>query len=670
MLANLESAGFAGALYLINPKRSEIYGRPCLPSVEALPEGVDCAVLAIPRASVLETVSACGRRGVGAAIIFSAGFAESGPVGRLEQEELAAIARACGLIIEGPNCLGMVNFIDGIPLTFVLTPPARYQGNNGVAIVSQSGAMAAVVGVSLRARELNISFSISTGNEVISGVEDYVEYLLEDPCTSVMLMIVEQFRNPRRFLDAADRVRERGKHIVLLHPGRSSAARASAETHTGAMAGDYQVMRTQVEHAGVIVAETLEELLDVSELVLRCPSLPMGGTAVLTESGAFKALTLDLCDQVSLPLPELSTATAEALRQVLPDFIPPTNPLDVTAQALVDPDLYRRTLPSILADDRYGSLVLAIILTDETTSSLKLPPIIDAVKTIRPNKPVIFAGLDEGAQIPIEFVRELRRIGIPFFPTPERAFRALARLTNYIGRWQRHKRNPLKVVSTFDLVPGVLPEYKSKSLLHSIGISVPAGTLATTLDEAGLIAERIGYPVALKAQSPYLSHKSDLGGVALNLVDEQHLASAWKLMHEKIARCRPGLGLDGVLVEAMAVQGIELIVGAKNDPDWGPVLLVGSGGILAEAMQDSILIAPQLSVSSIVGELYKLKCAPLLRGYRGSPALDVEAAAQIVYQVAGLTLSNPQIKEIDINPVVVYPKGDGALALDALIVLT
>jgi len=254
-------------------------------SIDTLPAGVDCAVLAIPCAGVMDAVDACGRNGVGGVIIFSAGFAESGAEGRAGQEQLAAIASKHGMIVEGPNCLGMVNFIDGVPLTFVLTPPSPYAGKHGVAVVSQSGAMAAVVGVSLRHRELGVSFSVSTGNEAVSSVEDYVEYLIDEPHTKVILMIVEKFRRPEKFLAMAARARSAGRFIVLLHPGKSSAARASAETHTGAMAGDYQVMRTKVTHAGVVVVDTLEELLDVSEMLLRFPSLPSGGAAVFTESG-------------------------------------------------------------------------------------------------------------------------------------------------------------------------------------------------------------------------------------------------------------------------------------------------------------------------------------------------------------------------------------------------
>jgi acetate---CoA ligase (ADP-forming) len=240
VLRNLERAGYAGDLYLVNPKRTEILGRACLASVDALPDGVDCAVFAIPRAGVMEALGSCARRKVGSVIVFSAGFAESGNAGRAEQGEIARIAGEAGMVLLGPNCLGMVNYVENIALTFVATPAAKLEGGQqGIAIISQSGAMAAVLIVSLSARKLGISFSVSTGNEAASGVEDYVEYMIDDPNTKVVTMIVEQFRSPARFLALVKRADKLGKRIVLLHPGRSSAARASAATHTGAMAGDY-----------------------------------------------------------------------------------------------------------------------------------------------------------------------------------------------------------------------------------------------------------------------------------------------------------------------------------------------------------------------------------------------------------------------------------------------
>jgi acyl-CoA synthetase (NDP forming) len=666
VLANLERAEYGGDIHLINPKRDEINGRPCLKSVDDLPEGVDCAVLAIPRVAVLDSVRACARRGVGGVVIFSAGFAEGGEEGRAEQQEIARIAQEHGMVVEGPNCLGLVNYVDSIALTFVQTPPRPLEGRAGIAVVSQSGAMAAVLATSLTARDLNISFTVSTGNEAASGVEDYVEYMLEDPNSKAITMIVEQFRKPARFLALARRARELGKRIVLLHPGRSSAARESAATHTGAMAGDYQVMRSLVERAGVIIVDTLEELLDVSEIVGRCNVLPTAGCAVLTESGAFKALTLDLCEDVGLALSPLNESAHAGLVQALPEFIPPSNPLDLTAQALVDPDLYRRTMNVLLKEEDFGSIVLGIILTDNATADLKLPHIINAIKDLAPEKPVIFAGLDEGAEIPEKYVEELRKLGVPFFASAERVFRALALLSAPLPMDPGPSAQG-EIPQVLAEANGVVPEYLSKEILAAFGVSLPKGAFARSIDEAVAAAEEIGYPVVIKAQSAELSHKSDAGGVVLGLDTPEALRAGWARLYENVAKARPGLELDGVLIEGMGSKGVELIVGARNDRDWGPVLLVGFGGVMAELFHDARLIPANLPPEEVALELGKLKSSALLRGFRGAPAADVAAAAKIVAQVGQLIQADPRIREIDVNPVVVYPDGEGAVALDGLI---
>jgi acyl-CoA synthetase (NDP forming) len=665
VLANLERHGFAGDIFLINPKRDEIGGRPCLRSVADLPEGVDAAVLAIPGGAVLDSIRALAERGVGAAVIFSAGFAEGGEEGLTAQREVAVIAERSGMIVEGPNCLGMTNYIDGIPLTFVETPALRLGDRPGVGIVSQSGAMAVVLGTTLMSKELGISISVSTGNEAASGVEDYVEFLLDDPHTRAIAMIVEQFRKPARFLALAERARARGKQIVLLHPGRSSAARESAATHTGAMAGDYQLMRTKVERAGVILVDSLEELGDVIDIRMRCGPISAGGTAVLTESGAFKALTLDLCETLRLDLPAPSATTEAALRGTMPDFIPVSNPMDLTAQALVDPDLYRRTMQPLLADDAYGSIVLGLIQTDEATSKLKFEPIIVAIRTLEPTKAVIFAGLDEGAPVPAAYLADLRALGVPYFPSPDRAFRAIAHLATASAR--DHATAGEAPVTAALPHGGVIPEYRAKTLLAPLGVPFPAGAFAATVEEAQAVAARIGYPVVIKAQAQALSHKSDAGGVILNLADADALAAGWARLYNNVALHAPEVALDGVLVEAMGDRGVELIVGARNDPDWGAVILVGFGGVQAEILQDVRLLSPDLTHAAIIAELRLLKSGALLDGWRGAPTLDVDAVADIIAAIGRLLRGTPAIREIDLNPVVVYPKGHGAVALDALI---
>lgn len=666
VLTNLEDAGYSGDLYLINPKHPIIHGRACLASIEELPPDIDCAVLAIPGAGVLAAARACAQRSVKGLIVFSAGFAESGEEGRKAQRELASIGQQHDMVLEGPNCLGMVNYVEGIPLTFVATPPQANVEIPGAAIISQSGALAAVIGVNMRHHKVPLTYSISTGNEALNGVEDFVEYLIEDRSTRVLALVVEQFRQPKRFLALVHRAREAGKFVVVLHPGRSMAARASAATHTGAIAGDYDVMHVHITHAGAIHVEDLEELVDVCQILVRCGQPPNTAAAVFTESGAFKAMVFDLCERVGLELPAFSDDAETALRAAMPSFIPVSNPLDLTAQGLVDPTLYRRTLAPVLIEDHFGCVVLAIILTDVKTTALKLPPILDAIRTLKPEKPIVFVSLDEGAPFDSPAIDELRELGVACFPSPERAFRALA----YVTRQVRHSRLPHDDAPRVrDLPRGLLAEHKSKQILEGLGVRVPAGRLASSLDEAIKIANTIGFPVVLKAQAAGLAHKSDAGGVALGLDSDNQIIEAWSTMHERVRAHAPGLALEGVLVERMGEKGIELIVGARNDPQWGPVLLVGFGGVLAEVVRDVRLIAPGLSSQEIVDELYQLQCSALLRGSRGAPPADVSAVANVVSIVGLLMQSNPQIVEIDINPLVAHAEGKGALALDALILV-
>lgn len=663
VLANLERNGFGGAIHLINPKRDEIGGRPCIASADDLPEGVDCAVLAIPRPAVLDTMRSLAARKVGAAIIFSAGFAEDGEAGMAEQAELARIAAEANMLVEGPNCLGAVNHVAGTPLTFVETECRKPDGK-AVAVVSQSGAMAAVLATTLQSRDLSISYTVSTGNEAVSGVEDYLEWLEGDDQTDTIAMIVEHFRQPQRFLASARRLAEAGKRVVLLHPGRSAAARESAATHTGAIAGDHAVMRTLSRDAGVLLCDTLQELADVTELGLLSPAMPDGGVAVVGESGAFKALTLDLAEQLDVPLAPLTEQSNPALREALPDFVPVSNPLDITAMGLSQPNIYTDTITALLDDDSVSAVVCGIIQTDETTVRLKFPAIRAAVSDRVLTKPMVYAGLDEGAPIPEALLADLREAGIPVFPSSERVFRALRILGGRKVPRSSDAAGAGLALDGFDAVAGAVPEYRAKQILAPVGIPFPNGAFAATVDDAVAAAQSVGYPVALKAQAATLGHKSDAGGVKLNLADEAALRAAWADVEASVARYDSSVVLDGMLIEAMGERGVEMIVGARRDPEWGTVMLVGFGGVTAELLADVTLIAPESSVEEIEQAILSLKQAPLLTGYRGSASTDVRALAETVARLAAVMQANERIEEVDLNPVIVRP--EGVVALDAL----
>jgi len=669
VLANLERQGFAGAIHLVNPKRTEIGGRPCVASVDDLPEGVDAAILAIPRVGVLDAMRGLARRGAGAAVIFSAGFAEDGPQGLADQEEIARIAREAGMVVEGPNCLGLVNFRDNVSLTFIDMPPARAQGDRRVGIVSQSGAMAAVLATTMIHRDVPLNCYISTGNEAASGIEDYLAYLVDQPDTAVIGMIAEHIRDPARFLAAARAARAAGKQVVLLHPGRSAAGAASAATHTGAMAGDHAVMAVHVERAGVILVDSLEELGDVVEILARNAAIGTGGTGVIAESGAFKAMMLDLSERIGMDLPRLSDDDSPDLRAVLPDFVPVTNPLDVTAQGLVDPGLYGRTMQALAADDRIGTILLTLIQTAPHTSKIKLNAVLDALDKMPRDKPVIVGAVDEGGGVNAEDIAALRNAGVTFLPAAERAVRALAAIEKARARDYSAVVLGDAAIDGLAQAGATIPEYRSKQIMGSRGIPFPAFEMANDADAAVAAADRLGYPVVLKAQSPDLAHKSDAGGVIVGLADADAVRKGFADLIAAVGTARPGLPLDGVLVEGMAAKGVELIVGARNDPHWGATILVGFGGVAAELLHDVRLLPADLTKEAIVREIRELRMAPLLDGFRGAPKMDVEAVADVVQALSRLVAANPSIREIDLNPLIVYPQGQGALALDALISL-
>jgi acyl-CoA synthetase (NDP forming) len=664
VLANLERCRFEGAIHLVSRSRKEFNGRPCVPSIDDLPHGVDVAVLVIPQTAVIDAIAALGRRGAGGAIVFASGYAEVGDAGRAEQEQLAAAAYAANVAVLGPNCIGMCSFPVGAALTFefnVERPVESARPKIGMA--AQSGAMAAIMRMAFLAKGLGVTFYISTGNEADLTIEDFLNALVDDAETEVISLFVEQIRKPQTFLAAARRARAIGKPIVLMLAGRSQRARVSARSHTGALAGDYATMTALLRHAAVNVVDTMEELVDVTDLLARFKP-PVKGPGVITNSGAVKGFALDFCDSIGFDIPRLAPATIDALKVALPAFASLDNPVDVTAQVLRDLTIWTKTAQALLADPGIGSLCIPMV-----AGSPKLA--MDKVQALAPTieahgKPAVVAVLGDDFPVPPEFLAAFREKNIPVLRSPERALRALAHATAY---GQALAAAPTPELS-IDAPPlprrGTLPEYRGKQYLAALGIPVPQGALARDVAEAKAIAQRIGYPVALKAQAAALAHKSDAGGVALGIADAGALEAAWTQMRERVAAAQPALALDGIMVEAMAAKGIEMIVGARRDPDWGPVVLAGLGGIWTEALDDVRLMPADLSAERIVAEIGRLKGARLLGGLRGAPAADIPALADTVARVGALMRARPEIREIDINPLMVYPRG--VLALDALIV--
>jgi acetate---CoA ligase (ADP-forming) len=667
-LRNLEDFDYRGTVHLVSRNQANIGNRTCLRAIDELPEGVDAAMLFLPRVAIEDAVAVCARRGVGGVVLFAAGFGEAGGEWQAAQERIAATARAAGMALCGPNCLGIVDFAHSIPLTFARQIGRREPVSAGAVVIAQSGGLATVLRAALTAKGVAVTCTVSTGNEAALGLEDYAAYLLEDPATKVVVAFAEQVRQPRRFLAMAARARELGKPVVLLLSGHSAAARDSARSHTGALAGDYAVIEALLRRACVMLVQSLEELIDVAELAVRFPAPPRKGLAMVTDSGAIKGLALDYCEKLGLDLPPLSPSLAATIQAELPDFVDASNPLDLTAQAITHPEMYERTIKPLLADDSYGSLLLAVIIGEASDFAVAkgktcLKPLVGS------SKPAIIGLLGDEVNVPASIITDARASGIPFFRSPERAMRALARLTTYGRSVERagKRRTVAPIVPPPLAGCGVLTEHASKAYIGKLGIRVSTGVLVGNLPDAMEAAGKIGFPVALKLQAAGLPHKSDAGAVLLDINDDTQLAQAWTKLQE-IGLRHPDLAIDGILIEALAPRGLEMIVGARRDPDWGPVTLVGLGGIWAEALNDVRVLPVDLDLDEISEEIGKLQGAPLLRGMRGEAARDVPALAAIVQRIGALMQAQPDIQEVDLNPVTVYGVGEGVLALDALIV--
>jgi acetate---CoA ligase (ADP-forming) len=665
-LLGLKSDGFQGPVHLVGKSAEPIDGHAVLTSPSELPPGVDLAIITLPAASVRDVIADCVGRQVGAALVLAAGFAEVGS--SAVQDEVAFIARDGGLAICGPNCIGFTNNVDGLTLHM------RYErvsadakrllpGERGIAFVGQSGGVLGHMQRAARAREMPMSYVVSTGNEAGLDLADYLDFMVQDAATAVIALYAEQIRRPRDFLAACALARQAGKHILLLHPGRNSRARAAAQSHTGALVGDHSAMMTQVTDAGVLVVETTEEMIDVGELLLRHPHPPTRGPAILTASGAMVALVNDFSEDIDLELPQLTALSVESLAKDLPPFGMPGNPFDTTAGLV--PGALTNITRTLLADANIGSLLISFPI-------YTLKPAADMLEGVKgSSKPVVLVPAGDGAALPADIRQAAQTAGVLYWHSTERALRALSRYTQY-GRLATRPREPSTLLSLKDLpalASGPQAEWAGKKLLAAAGIATPQGALARTEQEALAIARDTGYPVVLKAQAARLLHKTEAGGVILGIADDAALRAAWQVLHANINRADPTLVLDGVLIERMAPRGLELMIGAKRDPQWGPVLLLGLGGIWAEALSDVKLLPISATREDVIQAFRQLRAAVLLAGFRGAPPVDIDAVASVALCIASLMQSLPSITEIEINPLVAYPQGQGATALDALVVM-
>ncbi len=668
---NFKMNEFAGDIFLVGRSGGEVDGIPVLKDIDALPEGIDLAIFALPAAGVHDALRACVRRRVKAVTVFASGFAEVGH--RDSQNALSTIAREGGVALMGPNCLGYSNLTNGVHVGFVAaTKIVRTLDSDDpkVAIISASGGLMSHIRQGLEQRDVPAAYTISTGNEAGVGMPDFIHYFADDPRTSMIIVYVEEVREPQAFLAAAAHARAKGKPVAMIHPGRTDHAREAVSSHTGALAGDHAIMRTLVEHAGILLIDNLDELIDASEILARYPNPPPHGPGILTFSGAFCAMAHDFCDQIGLDLPPLNAEAEKQLRAALPGFATPRNPLDLTTQPVWQPELMDTGASALLCDPNIGSLLISIPMGNPTLGVKYLEHMLTAAAK-EPQKPVVFSMLGERSPLPADFLELAREKKVITSRSADRSLRALGHITAY-GQ-ARERAQLVTPARTIEGVPtltnGPQPEWLGKQVLKAIGVAVPEGGLARSAEAAIAQAKTSGFPVAMKAQASALAHKTEAGGVLLNVADEAAVRAGWQRLHDNVARYQPGLQLDGVLVEKMSSKGLEMVVGAKRDPRWGPVVMVGAGGTMVEVIGDVRLLPPDLSQAAVEAELFKLKTAKLLTGFRGSPEVDVAGIAATVVKLGDLMRAVPTITEVDINPLIAHPKGQGVTALDALIVV-
>jgi len=670
-IRNLVAGGYQGEVHTVSRGGANAEGIEPVRTIEDLPPGIDLAILALPASAILDAVRSCAAREIGVAVIFASGFAELGAEGRAAQDAIARAAADGNMALIGPNCLGYSSRVSSLSVSFgvgsIQSAPPR---SGAVAVLTQSGGMMAHASLSLGSRNIPMSHAVSTGNEAVLGIEDFLADFARDEPTQSVIVYAEQIRDPAAFLAGVRACRERGKGVVLLHPGRSERAQAAALSHSGAMAGDHAAMRVLAAHAGAVFVETLEELVDVAELLAKAEAPPTKGVGVLTTSGAFCGIALDYCDRIGLDVPGLADATLATMKEALPPFAQPANPLDLTTQPQREPDLLGKGLQALLDDPGIGSVVIAITPGGPAQSVKYFDGLQPALGNAA--KPLALAIMGDGSSLTDEFMGRVRDSGVPFSRSPERALRAMAAITEHGRTVQRAARASLESQQPAGTSsPGVpITEYQAKQYLDRIGLSAVRGGIAGDVEEAVRIANGLGGAVVLKAQSAQLMHKTDAGGVALDLRDEQAIRDAWRDVSAAVSAARPGLVLDGMLVEPMAAPGLDMIVAARRVPGWGVAVVAGLGGIWTEALQDFRLMPAGLAQEDIISELHRLRAISLLTGGRGGPMLDIDAIGQAIGRVGQALLDDPLVMEIEINPLRVYPKGKGVAALDALMHVT
>ena len=673
-LAALRERGYAGKIFPVNPRYTEIHGMPCYPSILDVADDVDMAIISVPASLVLDVIQQCAEKRVKVAVIFSAGFSEAGAEGEALQRELRDLAREEGIRILGPNCLGLMNLTNSVMASFAYVMDLEPASPKTLGFVSQSGAYGAMMYADATEAGVGFSSFTSVGNEADLEFSDFVEYLLDDPHTQIIGGYLEGAKNGARLRRVAERALERRKPILLMKVGRTGAGARAAASHTGSLAGDDEVYDAFFRQLGIIRIEDLGELTSFA-ILHRCGRSVEGKrVAILSGSGGRGVMLADKCESLGLSVPEITGATRAKLEEHLPSFGSARNPVDLTAQAGGDPAMPLRCLRALLEDDNTD-----VVLTDALFhhgDAMKLArELIDIYEST--SKPIVLMWRRRHNSAELEEPLELvQRAGIPILPDGIQAAKAIASLAWY-QRKAREGRvvdprsdlaQPARLAEVDALLGGTesLSEFDCKRILKQVGIPITREGLATSPDAAVELARELGYPVALKVQSGHIQHKTEAGAIALGLGSDAEVREAYDEILANARRFAPGAEIQGVLVQEMLEEGTEVIIGTTMDPVFGPVVMFGLGGIFVEALRDvSFRIAP-LTRRDAEEMIDEIRGSRVLEGMRGKPPADREALIDAILRVSRLVTDRREdIEELDINPLVVFAKG--AKAVDALI---
>lgn len=650
----LQKYGYRGAIYPVNPGRATVQGLRAFASLDELPEAPELAIVAVAGEEALRAVEACAARGVKLAVVMASGFGETGPAGLRLQDSLVEAARAAGMRLIGPNCQGLANFATGAVANFSTIFHEIEARDGPVAIVSQSGANSQAIYTLVMRKGLGVRHVHATGNEADVAVADLADAVLDDPGVRVLLLYMEAIKDPPRLAAAAEKARSRGVPVVALKAGRSARGQKAASSHTGALAAEDRVVDAFFERHAIWRAADPHELVRAAALYASGRRARGKRLVVLSNSGASCVMAADYSEQRGIPLASVSQAAKDRLAKVLPAFAALDNPIDITGALLGNPQLFGAVLP-IVGDDAQSDLVMVALPVAGT--GYDVGRFASDLRSFEDNygHAVAVAAPQETVRAPFE------QAGIAAFERERGAMDALAQLAEHGALMAQPARAPARAIP----VPAtrLLNEAESLALISQAGLAVIEHRLCRSAEEAAAAAATFGGRVVIKACSRDLPHKSEHGLVALGPPHAEH-----EFRRQAQAVAKLGASFEGVIVARLAAKGRELALGARLDPQFGPVVLVGDGGVYLEALKDFRLLLPPFAEAEVLAKLAELRVAPLLAGVRGEPAADLGAFAAMAVRLGEAMLRwDGAVASVDVNPVRVFETGKGAVALDALV---